>query len=264
MSQTRARGAIIVGASAGIGEALAHELADAGYAVGLAARRTERLKAVGAELPTQAYVATMDVTDVEDARTGFFELVEAMPSVDLVVLSAGVGTGNRDLEWAPERETIDVNVRGFTALATAALEHFESRESRERDEYEGDGNGTQNGDTDGHLVGISSVAARFGNPNAPAYNASKAFVSTYLEGLRHRQATREADVTITTVEPGYVDTEMLLSDDPFWVASPETAAAHIARAIRQERSHVYVTRRWRLVSWLFELLPEPVVRRIVT
>ncbi|MFP8957068.1 SDR family NAD(P)-dependent oxidoreductase [Natrialbaceae archaeon A-CW3] len=256
MSQTRERGAIIVGASAGIGEALAHELADAGYAIGLAARRTERLKSIGATLPTQAYVATMDVTDLEDARDGFFELVEAMPSVDLVVLSAGVGTGNRDLKWAPERETIDVNVRGFTALATAALEHFESRDWAE--------NGQRNAGSNGHLVGISSVAARFGNPSAPAYNASKAFVSTYLEGLRHRQATREANVTITTVEPGFVDTDMLLADDPFWVASPETAATQIARAIRRGRSHVYVTRRWRLVSWLFELLPEPVVRRIVT
>ncbi|MFP9059934.1 SDR family NAD(P)-dependent oxidoreductase [Natrialbaceae archaeon A-chndr2] len=244
-------GAIIIGASSGIGEALAHELAADGYEVGLAARRTERLKAVGSALPTNAYVATMDVTDTEDARTGFEELLEAMPPVDVVVLNAGFGTGNDDLEWPTERETIDVNVRGFTALATAALDHFESR-------------GPTASDHDGHLVGISSVASHFGNPSAPAYNASKAFVSTYLEGLRHRNSTRETDVAITTVEPGFVDTEMLLADDPFWVASPETAASQIARAIRKRRAHVYVTRRWRLVAWLFELLPEPIVRRLMT
>ncbi|WP_207587879.1 SDR family NAD(P)-dependent oxidoreductase [Halomontanus rarus] len=241
--------AIIVGASSGIGEALARELADAGYEVGLAARRTERLKAIGASLPTKAYVATMDVTDTDDARRGFRELTDAMGDVSLVVLSAGVGHVNHDLEWEPERETIDVNVRGFTALATAAIEYFESRPS-----------------ADGHLVGLSSVAALFGNGGAPAYNASKAFVSTYLEGLRHRQASRETEVTITTVEPGFVDTAMAMGDDDelFWMASPETAAAQIARAIRRERDHVYVTRRWRLVAWLLKAMPEPVVRRLVS
>ncbi|WP_312908404.1 SDR family NAD(P)-dependent oxidoreductase [Natronosalvus caseinilyticus] len=249
MSTTR--GAIVVGASSGIGEALARELAAEGYELGLAARRTERLSSIGESLPTSAYVATMDVTDVEDARAGFDELIEAMPPVDLVVLSAGVGGPNRGLEWDHERETIDVNVRGFTALASAAMDHFENRQAFESER-------------DGHLVGISSVASRFGNPSSPAYNASKAFVSTYLEGLRYRQSKRAADVTITTVEPGYVDTDLMLAEDPFWVSSPETAAAQIARAIRRERSHVYVTQRWRLVAWLFEALPEPVVRRIMT
>ncbi len=248
---TTARGAIIVGASSGIGESLAHELAGDGYEIGLAARRTDRLTQVGNELPTKAYVATMDVTDTADARAGFDELLEAMPPVDIVVLNAGVGSANESLEWEPTRETIDVNVRGFCALATAAIAHFESRQD-------------VSSDLDGQLVGISSVAARFGNPSTPTYNASKAFVSTYLEGLRHRQATRNANVSITTVEPGFVDTDLLLMDDPFWVASPETAAAQIARAIHRKRDHVYVTRRWRLVAWLFTLLPESIRRRMLT
>ncbi|ELY52647.1 MULTISPECIES: SDR family NAD(P)-dependent oxidoreductase [Natronorubrum] len=236
-------GAIVVGASSGIGEALAQELAAEGYEVGLTARRTERLVEIGAVLPTNAYVATMDVTDVTDAREGFDELVDAMPSVDLVVISAGVGHLNRDLEWEPERETVDVNVRGFTALATAAMAHFDDRGA-------------------GHLVGLSSVAAVFGNGSAPAYNASKAFVSTYLEGLRYRQAGRESDVTITTVEPGFVDTEMAMGE--FWMCSPETAARQIRRAIDRERDHVYVTRRWRLVAWVLNALPERLMQRLFT
>ncbi|MEY7848120.1 SDR family NAD(P)-dependent oxidoreductase [Natrarchaeobius sp. A-rgal3] len=237
--------AIIVGASSGIGEALARELAGDGYEVGLAARRRDRMTRIGSELPTKAYVATMDVTDAEDAREAFDELTAAMGSVDLVVLSAAVGHLNRDLEWVPERETIDVNVRGFTAIATAAMEYFESRGG-------------------GHLVGISSVGATFGNPGAPAYNASKSYVSTYLEGLRSRQVTRETDVTVTTVEPGFVDTEMAMGEELFWMASPETAAAQIARAIRKRRDHVYVTRRWRLVAWFLAAMPESIVRRLVS
>lgn len=243
------RGAIVVGASSGIGEALARELAAEGYEVGLCARRTERLKAIGQELPTKAYVATMDLTDVEDAREGFFELTDAMPAVDLVVLNAGVGYENRDLEWGPERETIDVNVHGFTALATAALEYFERRTD-------------EAGGKDGHLVGVSSVGSVFGNGAAPAYNASKAYVTRYLEGLRYRQADRTADVSITTVEPGFVDTKLAAGD--FWMCSPETAARQIRRAVERDRKHVYVTRRWRVVSWLLRIMPEFLLRRLFT
>ncbi|SEV84084.1 SDR family NAD(P)-dependent oxidoreductase [Natrinema salifodinae] len=246
------RGAILVGASSGIGEALARRLAADGYEVGLAARRTERMRRIGAELPTKASVATMDVTDTADAREGFFELAAAMESVDLVVISAGVGELNRELAWEPTRRTADVNVRGFAAIATAAMRYFEATADR-----------ASKGERDGagHLVGISSVAAHFGNGSAPAYNASKAFVTTYLEGLRNRQADRDADVTITTVEPGFVDTD--LSMGGFWECSPETAAEQIARAIEKKRTHTYVTRRWRLVVWFLKAMPERLLRRLV-
>jgi len=263
MTQT----AIIVGASSGIGEALARTLAAAGYELGLAARRTERLKTIGCELPTKAYVAHMDVTNVEDAREAFFELANAMGSVDLVVISAGLGHANAALEWEPERETIDVNIRGFVAIATAALEQFDrqSVSGPNSDSKPGSESESESATIPtGQLIGISSVAATFGNGVAPAYNASKAFVSTYLEGLRYREARRESDVTITTVEPGYVETEMnrLVGDDRFWVASPETAATQIARAVGRSRSTVYVTRRWRLVAWVLMLLPERVRSRL--
>ncbi|WP_049926922.1 SDR family NAD(P)-dependent oxidoreductase [Halopiger goleimassiliensis] len=241
------RGAIIVGASSGIGEALARELADEGYQIGLAARRTERMREIGTALPTKAYVATMDVTDTDDAREGFFELADAMPAVDVVVVSAGVADENYDLEWEVERRTIDVNVRGFTAIATAAMEYFES-------------NPDPASDRDGHLVGISSVAAHFGNGGTASYNASKAYVSRYLEGLRNRQAGSDADVAITTIEPGFVDTD--LSYGSFWECSPETAATQIARAIRKEKSHAYVTRRWRLVAWAIAAMPAFLERRL--
>ena len=239
------KNAIVVGASSGIGRALAHELAADGYRLGLAARRVERLEVLGRELPTKSYVARIDVAEPEEAMDRLRRLIDAMGEVDLAVISSGVGFLNRDLEWGPERDTVDVNVRGFAAMANVALEHFDER-------------GT------GHLVGVSSVAHRFGNPGGPAYNASKAFVSNYLEGLRYRAELGEGDVTITTIEPGFVDTEMAIGDDLFWMASPETAAAQIARAIRRERKHAYVTRRWRLVARLIDLLPDAARRRVFT
>ncbi|NHN48985.1 SDR family NAD(P)-dependent oxidoreductase [Halostella sp. JP-L12] len=233
--------AIVVGASSGIGRELARELAADGYEVGLAARSLDRLRDLGEELPTESYVARLDVTDPEEARDRFHRLADAMGGVDLVVANAGTAHVNPDLDWGPERETIDVNVGGFAAIATAAMDRFEERGS-------------------GHLVGVSSVAAHVGNGDAPAYGASKAFVSNYLSGLRARAAG--TDVSVTTIEPGYVDTDLMLDDDAFWVASPETAAEQIADAIRAKRSHAYVTRRWRLVAWLLKAVPESVLQRV--
>lgn len=224
--------AIIVGASSGIGRALAKELADE-YELGIAARRTDRLEELGREIGG-AHVAEIDVTD-EDCRDDFDVLVDTLGGVDLVVVSAGIGRYNPDLEWPHEADTIDVNVRGFAAIATAALDRFEERGS-------------------GHLVGISSVAAEVGSPSMTSYSASKAFVSRYLEGLRYR--ARGTDVVVTDVRPGFVDTPMAPDTDRFWECSAETAAEQIARAIQKERDVAYVTRRWRLVSALISVLPD--------
>lgn len=235
------RSAVVVGASSGIGAALARQLADEGYEVGLTARRREKLEDVGESLSTKAYVARMDVTATETARDSFEALADAMDGVDLVVLSAGVGGENPALEWDHERETVDVNVRGFTAMATAAMAHFEDRGS-------------------GHLVGISSVAAHMGTAEAPCYSASKAFVSTYLDGLRYRARSIDADVSVTNIEPGFVDTEM--AGGTFWMADVDTAAEQMATAIREEKGHVYVTRRWRLVAGLIDRMPDAVRKRL--
>ena len=223
--------AVIVGASSGIGRALAEELAD-DYELGLAARRLDELRAVGESIGG-AHVAAIDVTE-PNARERFDALVDSLEGADVVVISAGIARYNDALEWDPERETVAVNAAGFTAIATAAIDHFE----------------TTGG---GQLVGISSVAAEVGSPTLPAYSASKAYVSRYLEGLRYRAGE---DIAVTDVRPGFVDTDMSPDADRFWECSPETAAAGIARAIEREPAVAYVPRRWWLVSKLLGVLPD--------
>jgi short-subunit dehydrogenase len=233
--------AIVIGASSGIGEALARKLAAEGYEVGLAARSLDRLETIAGELPTPSYVARMDVTETESARDSFRELASAMGSVDAVVVNAGVGPDNPDLEWERERDTIDTNVRGFTALAVAAMEYFEEEGG-------------------GQLVGTSSVAAYIGSSRVPAYYASKAYVSNYLDGLRYRARDLDADVTVTTVEPGFVDTD--LAGGEFWMCSTETAADLIYEAIAEKKRHQFVSRRWRLVALALQLMPDALKRRV--
>jgi len=232
--------AIVIGSSSGIGRALAKVLASEGYAVGLTGRRLELMEALRSELPTQSYVRQMDLLRPEESRLGLRELIREMGVVDLIVINSGVG--HSDPDWAQEGEIIGVNVMGFAAVANQAMEHFVERGS-------------------GHIVGITSISALRGL--AAAYSSSKAFAATYLEALRLKADKLNADICVTDVKPGYVETPMTSGrDDMFWVASADTAARQIYAAIRKKRRHVYVTRRWRLVAWLMKSLPYPVLARL--
>lgn len=235
---TVSRTAIIIGASSGIGEALSRQLAKENWRVGLAARRLDRLTALATEIGPHAVVAPMDLSKPEAAATALENLIQQLGSVDLIIISSGTGYRNPTLDWASDKETLLVNVLGFAAVAQVAMRHFLNRKS-------------------GHLVGISSIAALRGSGEAAAYAASKAFVSNYLDGLRDLARQSEGSITVTEAQPGFVDTAMMKADHPFWVASPEKAAAQIMRAIHIRAKHVYITRRWGIISFLLRLFPRP-------
>ena len=119
--------AIIVGASSGLGWELAIQLADKGYQLGVMARREDLLKELVAQLPGTHFVQFTDVTDAELAQQQLKDLIARMGDVELIVLSSGVGLYEKKLDWVVEREMIDVNVRGFAAMALVAYEYFEQR-----------------------------------------------------------------------------------------------------------------------------------------
>jgi short-subunit dehydrogenase len=234
--------AILVGASSGIGKSLAQTLAKDGYRVGLAARRLPLLLDLQKEIGNQTLVKQIDVSNSSDAILRFSELIQEMGGVDLIIISAGTGFMNPELDWDKEFETIAVNVTGFTAMANVAIHYF-----------------IKNGA--GHLVNISSIAAIRGSGIAPAYNASKAFESIYMDGLRHKIARLGLPITITDIQPGFVDTAMAQGEGLFWVASPEQAAKQIYQTIKGKKKHVYVTKRWRLIAWLLRIAPDSIYRR---
>lgn len=229
--------AIIIGASSGIGKELAITLAKNDYQVGLMARRLELLIALQQEIPTTTYVRYLDITQGSEAIEGLQNMIQEMGDVDLIIINSGIGFLNPELDWQKERQTIDVNVLGFCAMAVEAYHYFSKRKH-------------------GHLVGISSIVALMGSPIAPAYNASKAFMSNYLEGLRKKAFQEGLPIIVTDIMPGYVDTDLVKGINKFWVASPSKAAQQIFTAIRQQKTHAYITRRWRLMGWLLKLMPE--------
>jgi short-subunit dehydrogenase len=198
------------------------------------------LTAIQKEIGNKLYARYMDVARPDEARALLQSLVHEMGGVDIVVVNAGTGTFN--MSWQAQKQILDVNVIGFTAMVTAAAEYF-----------------TQKGE--GHIVGVSSIAALKGFAQAPAYSASKAFESNYLEGLRGQFKKKALPILVTTVEPGAVDTAMYKGTD-FWRATPEKAAEQICDAIENGKEHVYITKRWRLVAWIFKLLPTPIFHKI--
>lgn len=229
--------AVVIGASSGIGRELARVLASNGYTVGLVARRMSLLCELGRELPTPVFMKAIDVSSPVEAMPLLRALLAEMHDVELFVVGAGTGFINPTFDWEPERETIAVNVLGFAAVVNVAVEHLQTRGA-------------------GHLVAISSLAALRGHGGAPAYNASKAFISNYLQGLRHKFSQQKLPIAVTDVRPGFVKTAMAKGDGLFWVAAPEEAARQIFDAIRKRKKCVYVTKRWRLVAWLLKLIPE--------
>jgi short-subunit dehydrogenase len=229
--------ALIMGASSGMGEELAKILSGKGYIVGLAARRIDLLDELQKALPNKSFIKQIDISKTEDAEIKFKEMITEMGGVDLVVISSGYGDLNSKLKWPTEKETIDVNVTGFALIAGISMRHFMERGS-------------------GHLVGISSIAALRGQRSAPSYTASKAFVSNYLEGLRHMAIKSGKPIFVTDVQPGFVKTPMSKGNNLFWISTAEKAANQIYSAIAKKKNHAYITKRWRLIAWLLKAVPD--------
>lgn len=236
--------AIIIGATSGIGREMAIQMSALGYAVGITGRRSELLDSLEKALSGECFKSTMDLTCINDAVDRLRELLERMGEVDVIVINAGIGSADQEFPLADELETVAVNVAGFTAMANVAYHYFSTREG-------------------GHIVGMSSVAALKGGPVA-AYNASKAYVSSYLEGLSCRRQARQNSLAVTDIRPGFVDTAMAQGEGVFWKAPVEKAVGQMLKAIQGRRRVVYVTKRWQLIGLLLQCIPFGLYRRMIS
>ena len=190
--------ALVTGASSGIGEASALALADAGAAVALVARRTDRLEGLQRKITEsggRALSVTADVTDEAQARDAVERAVRELGRLDTVVNNAGVMLLGPIVDAPVEewRRMVQLNVLGLMYVAHAALPHLLSAA--------GDG---PRGVAD--LVNVSSVAGRQVRQGSGVYNATKHGVGAFAESLRQEVAQRH--VRVSLVEPGAVETEL--------------------------------------------------------
>ncbi|MFO7673261.1 MAG: SDR family NAD(P)-dependent oxidoreductase, partial [Lutibacter sp.] len=202
--------ALIIGASSGIGKELAKLLAEDGYKVVITGRREKLLEEIKAGNPENFVVKVNDVTDLNACETLFADLEKEFKSIDLVVYSSGVGNPNYELAWEKELPTLQTNVISAVKIYGLAYNLFRKQGH-------------------GHLVGISSIASIRGNRHVPAYFASKAFQANYLESLWMKGKRSKAEIYVTDIQPGFVDTSLALGTT-FCMPSAEKAAKQIYTA----------------------------------
>lgn len=243
------RRAILVGASSGIGEELAKKLADEGYLVAVLGRRSELLEKLCNQInqkhaETRALPFVHDVTDFESAPALFTQIVKTLGGLDTIIYNAGILQTVKLNEFDSQKDLAmtQVNYLGALAWLNPAAAYFQTVKS-------------------GQIVGIGSVAGDRGRVGAPAYNASKAALHTYLEALRNR-LTRHG-INVLTIKPGFVATDMI-KDNPRtpMVISAEKAAQGIYRAMQARKQTVYVPAQWGLIMHIIRHIPSVIFRRV--
>ncbi len=240
---------IITGASSGLGEGMAREFARRGRALGLAARRLDRLQALAAELEPDARrvaVRALDVTDVESVPVVFGELADELGGVDRVIVNAGLGKGAPigTGKAAANLETVQTNLVGALAQAEAAMELFRAQNH-------------------GHLVLISSISAVRGLPRAQAaYAASKAGVSALGQGLQAELAG--SPIVVSVILPGYIETDINRGVNTRMMTDTESGVRAMVAAIEAEPRRAEVPSwPWKPVAAALRYLPDRLSAKLV-
>lgn len=219
----------IVGASEGLGRAVAEKLNRVGAEVILSARSDERLEDLAKVLPGKSRIVPVDVSDSASVKTA----AEEVGDIDGVVYLAGVYWPQSAQEWNPEQveAMIDVNLTGAARVMGAVVPKFLEKGA-------------------GHIVLTGSLAAFRGLPGAIGYCASKAGVMALAESMH--ADLRGTGIDVQVINPGYVKTRLTDKNDfkmPF-IMEPEAAAAEFLEHMETDNFHRSFPE---LFSWVFRL-----------
>lgn len=228
----------IVGASTGIGEALAHKYVSAGWRVVISARSKDKLQAIAQQYTDgQIEVVPFDVTDVQQVKEAY-QIVSKKDLPDTVILNAGIGIHVDAANFSREifEKVYNVNVFGVVNCLEHILPAF-----------------IQHGA--GHIAIVASVAGYRGMPGAFTYCSSKAAVINMVEGLRFDLASHNVDITV--INPGFVKTPLTDKNDfpmPFLI-SAEKAAKYIYKGMQSRDFEITFPKRFTYMLKFMRLLP---------
>ena len=226
----------VIGASSGIGAALARHLQTLGARVALSARRGAELTELG--IPG-SLVLPLDVTDAKAVDNAHERLKSDWNGIDLVIYCAGTYVPMRawDIDLEVTKTTLDVNLLGVYNLLQAAIPHFLEQKA-------------------GGICVVASIAGVTGLPKALCYGPSKAALINLAEVLYADLAPRGIDVYL--INPGFVDTRLTKKND-FTMPSlitPEKAAEEIVDGLGRGRFEIHFPRRFTLWIKTLALLPQ--------
>ena len=238
MEKDKGRKAVVMGATSGIGAEVVKVLTERGWLVGIAGRRTEILQQTMDDNANVVAMRRIDVTD-DNAASELDALIQEMGGIDLYFHCSGIGYQNPALDMKKELATVETNVAGFNRLVGTAFHYFAGREAP------------------GHIAVISSIARTKGLGAAPAYSASKRYVSHYMECLQQLCTIRHIrNVRLTDIRPGFVATPLIADGNgyPMQLQAP-AVARKIVRGIERGRSVVTIDWRYRILVALWQLIP---------
>ena len=223
----------LTGASSGIGEALATEIAKRGAILGLLARRENLLRDLAAKCERKGAAArefSCDITDEIAVKDAADELRNEFGKIDILIANAGIGGGAKhakDINPADFRRVIDTNLIGAMNSVSAVLPSMIERGA-------------------GQIVGISSLAGFRGLPKSAAYCASKAAMTAYLESVR--LDVQKLGVSVTIIQPGFIKTPLTsgrVNKMPF-LMELEDSIPYFLRAI--EKNKKFAAFPWQLAT----------------
>ena len=243
---------LITGASSGIGEELALQLARAGARLALAARRIERLEQLQCKIrdagETEPLIIACDVTADEEPARAVAEIVAHWGRLDIVFANAGFGVVGSfaKLSLADYRRQFDTNVFGVLRTLQAALPEIIR--------------------SHGQMVILGSVAGWTASPGASPYAMSKFAIRALANSITPELAL--LGVRVTLISPGFVESDIRRVDNqgklhadaaepiPRWlVMSRRRAVGYMLRAVARGKREVIITRHGKLFVWLERFAP---------
>ena len=240
------RRVIIIGATSGIGLELAKLFIEEGDFVGVTGRRCHLLDDLQKQFPSQVMTECFDVMG-NDNIVHLESLIDKLNGLDLLVYNSGYGDVSETLDWNIDKRTTVTNVNGFVEIVNYTFNYFVKQGM-------------------GQIAATSSIASIRENSQAPAYSASKAYMSMYMAGLylkarKIAKGNSGITIAITDIKPGFVDTKMAKGKGRFWEAPLEKAGRQIFKAIQKKKRKAYVTHRWVLIAWLLKWMPHFILKR---
>ncbi|MFL3028046.1 MAG: SDR family NAD(P)-dependent oxidoreductase [Candidatus Neomarinimicrobiota bacterium] len=237
----------ITGASSGIGESLAYYYSRKQYTIGIAARRNNRLESVANEckkLGGNPMMYNIDVSDRKECKDAIEKFLFITKSIDIVIANAGIGGYDNILNGDPSEinKIYNINLLGVSNTVLPFIPKMKKQHS-------------------GRIAIISSIASFRGIPEHGGYSSSKAALNNLTDSWGY--TLKPYGISLTTVLPGYIDTEMTKDHEfkmPFLMNSNK-ASEIIANSIQRKRRKLILPWQWKFIIPIFRILPRSLIFR---
>lgn len=240
--------AIIIGATSGIGRAVAIRLLEKGWTVGISGRRSDALEDI-ASIYERAVPQQMDIT-TPDAVSTLDSLLELVGPPDLFLHVSGVGYQNPALNEDRELLMVRTNCEGMVRIVTHFINYVKS-------------SGEYSNERKAQIGVVTSVAGTAGLGVAPAYSATKKMQSTYLSALSQLVRMERLPVCLSDIRPGFVATEFLNPEKKYpMMIIVDDAATHILKGLERKKRIIIFDWKFKCLTFIWKLIPRPIWERM--